>query len=346
MILLIVCLIGLLLWKSKWRKSPEGYLSKNEGNAIKGFFIILVFFRHALEYDIRKLASFNLLDQIYLDCYFKISIPVVAMFLFFSGYGIMERVKSSGGGYFNGFMQKRIWPTWRNFAIAVLIFILVQLAIGVTYPLKTYLLSFTAWESVGNSNWYIFCILYCYVIAFISFKLLARETKYAIISVILLCLFYIYFVSRFKDGVWYSTILIFPVAMIFSYYKNKIVPFLWGLKIWKWILAVLICGILFIGFKFVDIAHIGLLSSVFFALMIVILSMHIEFKSVWLEWAGRFLFPIYIYQRLPMLLMHHFHHAWCIEHYYLYLSICMLSTLLIAYCYGKITKANVKLRES
>lgn len=33
------------------------------------------------------------------------------------------------------------------------------------------LLSLIGWENVGNSNWYIFCIICCYAFTYIAFKI-------------------------------------------------------------------------------------------------------------------------------------------------------------------------------
>jgi len=83
---------------------------------------------------------------------------VVCMFLFYSGYGIMESFKIKEN-YVNQLPKNRIFKTLFNFDFAVLIYMLLYVffqhkEIG----LKKVLLSFIGWESFGNSNWYIFSI--------------------------------------------------------------------------------------------------------------------------------------------------------------------------------------------
>ena len=85
------------------------------------------------------------------------------------------QLKKRGNVYLDTFLQKRILPTLVNFDIAVLFFVIVGLLLGNTFSLKQIALSFIAWDSVGNSNWYIFAILVCYTVFLLSFKGLFRK---------------------------------------------------------------------------------------------------------------------------------------------------------------------------
>ena len=88
---------------------------------------------------------------------------------FYSGYGVMESLKVKGNNYLNDFAKKRLGTTLLNFDVAVCCFFLLNYMIGKTLTIEDVLLSLIGWSSVGNSNWYIFVILLCYLAFYISF---------------------------------------------------------------------------------------------------------------------------------------------------------------------------------
>ena len=68
----------------------ESYLSKNDTLPIKGFFVALVLFRHVRDYIT---LSNNVLDTSFSIVESSMGQLIVAMFLFYSGYGIYESYK-------------------------------------------------------------------------------------------------------------------------------------------------------------------------------------------------------------------------------------------------------------
>lgn len=100
---------------------------------------------------------------------------VVSMFFFYSGFGIMEQIKHRGGAYIGTIPKKRFPQLLLNMDICVVLFIILNTAIGQTFGAKQILLSLIGWESVGNSNWYIFVMLALYVVTYLSFLIIKRK---------------------------------------------------------------------------------------------------------------------------------------------------------------------------
>lgn len=64
------------------------------------------------------------------------------------------------------------------------------------------------------------------------------------------------------------------------------------------------------------------------------LSMKIKINNAVLIWAGKNLFPLYIYQRIPMIVFSSINGgAFVSSHPILYTSTCLLTTLLFAHFY-------------
>ena len=132
-------------------------MSHEMTNAIKDIFILLVFISHATPYITESGYDYSGIgDFLFLFINKNVGQWVVAMFLFYSGYGVMESINKKGREYLASFPRKRILCVLANFDVAVLAFFLTNICLGKYFTPQEYLLSFIGWTSVGNSNWYIF----------------------------------------------------------------------------------------------------------------------------------------------------------------------------------------------
>ena len=169
LIILILALVGIRYKKDGFWSD---YIAKEQCNSIKGIFILVVFMRHVVPYITKagyELSSVT--DKLYVVGNTLIGQLLVVMFLFYSGYGIMESVKKKGSTYVASMPRKRLLGTLLNFDVAVCCFALLSLALGINFTAQKFALSLIGWESLGNSNWYIFDILVCYALAYIFFKI-------------------------------------------------------------------------------------------------------------------------------------------------------------------------------
>lgn len=308
MILFFIFILGLIFISFKSvRGYNENYLSFDITNAIKGVFILLVFISHANPYI--KQAGYDYGsygDTLYLKIISCIGQWIVTLFLFYSGYGVMESVKRKGYYYIVSFPRKRILPLLINFDIAVSLYIILDLLLNKPITLEQSLLSFIAWDSVGNSNWYIFVILVCYIVTYGIFSISMHcfgESQFnigyynhaLIITVLLLVTMAV--LSYFKDEYWYDTILCYSAGCLFSIKKTEV--FELTKKYYKSVflgLVILLCCI-----PLIPIYAKGLTLNAFnivFALLVVVISMKFRVKNRFIMWLGQNLFPIYIYQRV------------------------------------------------
>lgn len=135
-------------------------LDKEQTTCINGMFVVLVFLSHFGQYE-RMPWNKPIL---------AIGQLMVAPFLFFSGYGIMEQIKKKGDEYIDHMPRKRIFKFYIHFCMALCIYLLLSFLLDKDYSLSRIIWSFTALSSIGNSNWYVFAILAMYIIVYISFK--------------------------------------------------------------------------------------------------------------------------------------------------------------------------------
>lgn len=325
--------------KDKWN---ESFLSKNTTNAVKGIFIVIVFINHISEYYTQVNADMSAwYDNIFFLPSKACGQLMVVMFLFYSGYGVMESIKKKGKDYINSIPIRRVLNTLLNFDIAVLIFTIVSLMQGMYVTLEQFVLSLTGWESVGNSNWYIFVIVGCYALTYISFK------TNPIGGEVTLCFAIVVFamiLSLTRGTWWYNTMFAYAAGVLFSEHKDTLVVSM-KKNYGKWFISICsgmgICLslylIFYIPFKS-SLEQLGALvfnvMSVFFALFVVITTMKVKIGNNILIWLGTNLFPIYIYQRLSMMTLTELYpNTLVVAHPYIFLILCFLITISIAYCY-------------
>lgn len=337
-VLLSLLVISRLKIKSKDFYSD--YLSFDTTNAVKGIFIALVYIKHTTPYIVNSAYEFN--SSIWSRLFFSVDARVgqwiVAMFLFYSGYGIMESIRKKGAAYVLSIPRKRILNTLVNFDIAVALFVVLALLLHRDYSLREYLLSFTGWESVGNSNWYIFVIMLCYLLVYLCFRIQKGKRNihtYTIRVIIcfLLLVVSVIGLSFLKPSWWYDTMLCFGVGMVYSEWRERIEIFATR---WYW----LILPILFVSLILLDMSPYYLRGLVYntycmvFCLLVVMLTMKIRINNPILIWAGKNLFPLYIYQRIPMIVLSSICGGTFVSSYpVLYAFACLLITLIFAHFY-------------
>lgn len=276
----------------------------------------------------------NIFDRIVIFINSRLGQLMVVMFLFYSGYGVAESIKKKGLNYIHSIPRRRILPTIVKFDFAVCLFLIIGLLIGQDISLRQYLLALTTWTSIGNSNWYIFCIIYCYFATYIS-AVFACRVSFKLESILLLILLFLYIallnVLRPSESWWFDTILAYGFGYYYSKHRNNIEKFVQRIG---YSTSVICCVFLIVllGFYKIEWLYLGYnLRAVVFAMLVVLISMKIRFSSKILIWMGINLFPLYIYQRLPMLVLSTVNDgAFMLDNPYIYTALCLAITTVIA----------------
>ena len=313
----------------------DDYLMPNATLPIKGFFVICVFFRHSRDYITIKDTFLN---RIYLNIDYYSGQLIVAAFLFYSGYGIYESIRTKGTEYIKSFPQKRFFRTWIRFAICVSFFLVFNLATNRIYPLKTILLSYTGWEAIGNSNWYMFAIFALYIITYISFRF--SPQKDSVLPLIIFTLLSSLLIDALYFGApgdwWYNTILCFVTGMWYSRYKNKIEHTVQRNNITYYLtvlFSLLIFAVLYCEY-IRSSPGMMIFAAPVFVFIIILLSMKVKFRSMPLAFLGKHVFSIYILQRLLFLILKDI-----IPNTYIYFLSTLFLTIIVSFLFDTAFKA-------
>ena len=200
----------------------------------------------------------------------------------------MENVRAGGCAYVSTMPRRRILKTLLNFDVAVILFVLLDLVIGKPIGFLQFSLSLVGWDSVGNSNWYIFNILVCYLCAFVAFRLIRNLRSASMFLLALLSLFAVG-ISFVKETWWYDTVMAFSAGVLVSLEKDRIL-----VAANRHYFSMLSAGgLVVIVLHVLPISTMGFVANVkavFFALLILMLSMKIRTGNLVLNWCGKNLF--------------------------------------------------------
>lgn len=284
------------------RKFPEEfYLSKENTTSVNGIFILIVFINHV--------QSYIRLPEIFHDFTLGIGQLMVAMFFFYSGYGVCESIHKKGMAYVRGIPRKRVGKVLSEFVPAVLFFALTDFFCGISFTPGQFFLSLFGWESLGNSNWYIFVILCLYGITCLAFMCgkhfrgtEGQKEWLAFFFVVLMTAMLFLFLHETKENWWYNTLTAYPLGMFFSLSKSR----------WKKILGnpagylsvfTLSLAVTLILKPVSQHASLHLVMTVSYCIFILCVTKKVPVYHPVLYWLGSHLFEIYILMRIPMIVL-------------------------------------------
>lgn len=306
--ILFVLILGMILMRgaeiADSHRFSKDYMSIERTNLIKGVFVLLVLLGHAAPYC--KLDG--ALDQSYITLKEHLHQMVVSVFFLYSGYGMMKSILKKGYDYIKDIPLKRFLIVLLNFDIAVCLYLIVGAFLGQTFDGKTILFSLIGWESVGNSNWYMFAIFGLYILMFFSFILLRWCEKRGAIYVgtaiftVLTMLFVMWEIRMGLPNWYYNTMILMPVGCWYALLQKPIEKF-----VMKNDYAYALVGVfLFVGYwlsygnRWSGGIERYTIWALFFVAVVVFITMKVSFRSKVLSWFGEHVFSVYILQRIPM----------------------------------------------
>ena len=338
MITLYIAIVLLSVIGIGWRREVGQSLSIQQCNAIKGISILLVFVSHANQYVNGHGYGYSMLgDQWFLAINEAMGQLCVVMFLFYSGYGTELSILNKGENYAKRIPKRRCLTTLLNFDVAVVVFLVLSLLIGRTVTLSKFCLALTGWESIGNSNWYIFDIILCYFISFLSTRI-ATGARNRFLAILVLTLLLIAALYMLKPFWWYDTLLAYPAGAMVAWRKDWFIE-LARKRYWVVLATSLLSFVLLINFGLAHVLTYNL-ASVMFAVLVVAITMRVRVENRVLVWLGVNLFPIYIYQRVPMMVTAELFPSFVASQAVLFCVICFAVTVAIA-CAYKYIKISV-----
>lgn len=305
MLILSLAALLLILYGAKiapWGKFHLDYYSPVKSGALKGIFVLFVFASHVKNY-----LNLSGWDELAFWPVSYLGQLMVAPFLFYSGFGIMESIRRKGEVYVRSIPIHRCLRTMVHFDIGVCLFLVVRLIIQKEVTLRKFLLSLLAWESIGNSNWFVFVIVVLYLLTTVSFLLVKQNCAFTALLTSVLTIAAMNVLSRFKDLYWYNTMPCYCLGMWFSLLRPQVEKILMRSDAGYYALLAMTCGLYLAMENWQYRLPFGFyVYGIVFMILVVIASMKLELNNRFLRFLGNHVFEIYILQRIPMRLMRSF----------------------------------------
>lgn len=211
--LLFALFFLLFLYKIEFGVSDE-FMSKEYTTSLRGVCALAIMLCHIRITNFAPLNVFNYLGN-----------PIVGIFFFLSGYGMLTRIKQIGiDNYMNGFILKRCVPLFVEYIFVWIFYFVCMFSVSGNFNFLK--------EIITPHSWFIIMIEVLYIVFYIGYKLFKDNLKGLIIFVTIFELALIVALSAFgADEFWYLSLLCFSGGMIYSVVnlnKKKTLPLIFG----------------------------------------------------------------------------------------------------------------------
>lgn len=224
MYLYIVLLLFLLLFQAS-SSGPENFqeehFTKNFELPLRGFFTLVIVFHHLSQY-LDHPGPFRV--------FLEVGILCVAVFFFYSGYGLRKSVLTNPG-YFRHFFFRRYIKIFVPFFLCNALYLFVYFLTGKRYGIKLSLEYLSGIRLINPQSWYIIVIALFYFVFFLAFRCIRKPA----VSFLLLGIFQIAFptycmvkgpgVYWFQGEWWFNSSSLFFIGVLTAQFEKQIMAF-------------------------------------------------------------------------------------------------------------------------
>ena len=291
MYLFIICILGLYLLSYFSEKKGADRFGKEKTVPLKGVLAILIVLHH-LSYDVPLLSAFH-----------SWGAPVVSIFFFISGYGLMKSYQSKGKKYLDGFIRHRIAKVLLlPFILAWLFYRIINYDFIPSVP-DSFLNLLTDGETSLPYSWFVFSILAFYLFFYAVCKL---TDKFSVLFLFYLVLGYtaLIWYSGY-ERCWYISAFAFPFGIAYGKHEPAFHRF-WNIPI-RYYLTVPLCLLLAATCVFLKNEAAYLFAYILFPLIFVCLCAKVKVEKLNtfgpMRWISGISYEIYLFQGISMSLL-------------------------------------------
>lgn len=336
----IIFITYLIFYKCKFSKNFLNPMDMIQAKMIKGILSILIMLGHIFTNSNILITPFSLVI-------ISVGFLCVGMFFFYSGFGLGISYKRKES-YLDTFLIKKLKEIYIPFVLMnILYYIILELLVGKKdFSIKEIVITASGYNLINGISWYVVAIIYFYLLFFFCFKYF---TKIRYLMFFLSMLLYYYICLKYNNSATWLRVSIFPIflGMLYSEYKEKIDIILKN----NYMTLVCSCLALFNFFYLVrfnrvkDLLKISMsdfyfseITVIFFCFLIILGLMKIKLQNKTTLKIGEISFEIYLYHGLFIKIFK----ALKIENTFIYVLLCVVSTLILSVIIKKLHSKVIK----
>ena len=287
--ILFVLFAVIIVYGGKYKDNSSSYLDYDETNAIKGIMAICILFHH-ISHQI--VVVDNLLQY-----FVRAGYLIVGYFFFTSGYGMTVQFLTSSEIYRKKYIINKIKSVIIPYLIITIIYWGFDFFI-LHWDISIFTAIYSAFTTnyLANNCWYIVVLIYYYMFFFLA-MLVARFIKInkrvcVLLFTVIYLLVYFYFISYINPGAhWTKSTISILLGVIWGCYKKTLTNK--RNVIFSFTLIVYIAIKIAYGNTYGDIWFSNIV-VLCFIILILFITVHVEFKNSVLSFLGKHSFEIYM----------------------------------------------------
>lgn len=268
-------------------------LAKANTETLKGLAILIIVLHHLTQ---------GLNDPAYMQPFLGLDYLGIAMFFFFSGYGLsisgMRR-----GSYLQGFFSRRISRVWIPYLLANILAVgIAVLGYGMPYDAGEIAVYVLGIRFIDGVAWFINAVTFFYLLFYVCFRWLS--VRKAIAALFIGALLYAVILHWFHFGAnWINSALAFPMGVWVAHDKERI--FHWARRHFAAVLGVsfIVTLLLYVAGVYPDFAGIHrklfiggaqLMAMTSFTFFLTMLLCRVQFHAKYMMYIGGISYEIYL----------------------------------------------------
>lgn len=278
--------IALVLIAVRPQESEDTYLSPKNMLPIRGIMAVTIILHHLFERVNRGKMLMIML---------RIGYPIVAVFFFLSGYGLMVSRMTRGKDYLKDFWKNRILYLMAVFALATVVYTIYHLIVGDFKPKLTI---------VANS-WYVVVQLLLYIVFWCAFKIAGGVERGILLVFLAQTVMMAVMYAIGMQEIWYISNYAFSLGLVVARYKTGFDRILC-----KHYIAMLVASLAGFGlFSYFPLlipkayAICRMASTLFFCLLMVVICRKFTVRSKIWNYLGTISLEIYLYHGLVYMIL-------------------------------------------
>lgn len=284
MIFFVSCIFILYLF-TFFSNRDLGTFSKEQVATLKGVMSVSIVVYHLSCYTDGWLYMFS-----------SWGAPIVSLFYFISGYGLMFSLEKKGSQYLKNFFRNRIF---RGILLPfLLVWLMNRLLFKEYYSLdlfKEFVNLIAEGRTTLKFSWYIFSILFFYIMFYIT----ARYKNVVLVSFVYTVLYIVVTYLMGYERCWYISALAFPFGMFFCRYEKRIHK-QWHSAV-KYYATVPLCMLLLMLCVISKSEYMFFIAYVLIPLIVVCVCAKLKLSNKYIQYIGNYSYEIYLCHGMCMM---------------------------------------------